>query len=150
MKNLPKFFVMFSLLVLSKGAAQDRAKIKMPERVFISKIQGKWKAKRVSVLGVFHPSIFQMEIDVEGIQFVRATLSGSKSKRHLKYEKFDLEKNTSDLVFKTGKSIFRYSLKLKENKLHVNLQSEKGELAWVFERDEQKAKAKSKKKKYGN
>lgn len=144
MKSLPIFFVMFSLLAASKGTAQDRAEIKMPERVFIGKIQGNWKANGVSVLGIHHPSIFYMEIDVEGIQFIRTVLSGIVSKRHLRYEKFDLAKNTSDLFFQTEEGIIRYSLQLKESKLHVILRSEAGELTWVFERDKQKAKAKSK------
>jgi len=145
-KNLPKFFVMFSLLVLSKGAAQDRAKIKMPERVLISKLKGKWKANGVSVLGIYHPSLWYLEIDEKGIQFIRTNLNGITSKRLLEYEKFDLKKNTSDLVFKTKGSVIRYSVKLKDSKLLVNLRSEAGGLSWVFERDEQKAKAKREKK----
>ncbi len=154
-RNFPLLLVGLWICVGATSAAQDHAKIQMPERAFLNKLNGEWKTSGVHIRGAhFDTGVTgQLEFGEVGVLFIHNKPNG-KTKRLLEYEKFELMKNEINLFYKSDKTLLvsRYSLKLKDGKIYIAIRSDTGQqdalpknrlphaenLAWVYERIKEK------------
>jgi len=149
-RNCPILLVILCVYSGPTSVAQDQAKTQMPELAFLNKLKGEWKASGVHIRGAHFDTgvTSQLDFGEEGVQFIHIKPNG-KTKRLLKYEKFNLPKNEINLIYQNEKKLVsRYSLKLKDGKLYIAIRSDIGKqnvlpdnrlpnaenLAWVYER----------------
>lgn len=132
----------------------------MPELAFLKKLKGKWKAKGIYIQGGYldRGKSIEIEVSKDGIQLVQQRRKGT-TKRLLKYETFDPEKNEINLFYENEKRVSRYSLKLIDNKIYIAIRADIGKqnvlpvsrlpdpenLAWEYKRVQPKPKLKNSK-----